>query len=359
MKNSSRGCHHLQQTGFPKPHPTERINVARKRQTEDRTETRRKHELLQRVSLFRKLKPDELDLIARYSGYEVYRDGDEVFAAGTNGESLFLVEQGGVRIIADKNGEAHDIARFIEGELFGELDLFEDAPRAVSAAAEADTVLLVFPKPGLSFASLLRRHPALFARILDKLLAQVAQRIRETNKLVSEKTPWIEDLRRQILFDKLTGLYNKNYLEEDFKTGLSRWGGASALLAIKPDNFKQVNDGYGHEAGDKALRRLAETITAAVGKAGIGVRYRGDELMAVLPGTDAAGARAAADKILAAIPAIDLAPIINTDAIRLTASIGVAVYPAHGGTSGEIVERAVARMFDARRDGGDRVYEVS
>jgi diguanylate cyclase (GGDEF)-like protein len=337
---------------------TERKTVSRKPQTDDHNDVKRKHELLQRVALFRKLKSDELDVIARYSEFEVYPDGDEIFAAGTNGESLFVVQQGRVRIIAGDNGETRDIAQFIEGELFGELDLFEDAPRTVSAAAETDTILLVFPRPGLSFASLLKRHPALFARILNKLLAQVSQRIRETNKLVSEKTPWIDDLRRQLLYDKLTGLYNKNYLEEDFAAQLPRWGRSSVLLAVKPDNFKDVNDGYGHEAGDKALRLLAETVTAGAGQNGIGVRFRGDELMAVLPDTDEDAAARAAEDLLKAVSAIDLAPVINNDSITLTASIGLAAYPAHGDSAAAIVEKAVARMFDARKDGGNRVYRA-
>jgi diguanylate cyclase (GGDEF)-like protein len=335
------------------------MSVAPRTPVENTDELKRKHVLLQHVALFRKLKSDELDVIARYSEFISYADGDEIFAAGTDGESLFVVERGSVRIIAGDNGGARDIAQFIEGELFGELDLFEDAPRTVSAAAESDTVLLAFPRPGLAFADLLKRHPALFARILNKLLAQVSQRIRETNKLVSEKTPWIDDLRRQLLFDKLTGLYNKNYLEEDFTAQLPRWGRSSVLLAVKPDNFKDVNDGYGHEAGDKALRRLAETVAAAAGKNGVGVRFRGDELMAVLPDTDVDAAERTARDLLKAISAIDLSPIINNDSITLTASIGLAAYPAHGDRAAIIVEKAVARMFDARRDGGNKVYQAS
>jgi diguanylate cyclase (GGDEF)-like protein len=328
--------------------------VPRKRNGEaDRTE---KRDLLKRVALFRKLKEDELDLVVQYSGFAAYRDGEQIFAPGTNGESLFVVRRGRVRILAEKEGESRDIAEFIEGELFGELDLFEDAPRANGAVAESETVLLAFPRPGLDFASLLKKHPALFARILTKLLAQISQRLRETNKLVSEKTPWIDDLRRQLLYDKLTGLYNKSYLEEDFRVELARSRQPTSLLAIKPDNFKVVNDGYGHEAGDKALRLLADTVKAGIGGEGVGVRYRGDELMAVLPRRGEPEARRVAEQLLIDIKAIDLEPVINAKGVVLTAAIGVASYPAHAAAADELVAKAVADMFEARRAGGDRVW---
>ena len=168
------------------------------------TERKQKKDLLKRVALFRRLKEDELDLVVQYSGFSAYRDGEEIFAAGTNGESLFVVQRGSVRILAAKDGETRDIAQFIEGELFGELDLFEDALRANGAAAEGETVLLAFPRPGLEFTSLLKKHPSLFARILTKLIQQISQRLRETNKLVSEKTPWVDDLRRHDIGDMST-----------------------------------------------------------------------------------------------------------------------------------------------------------
>jgi CRP-like cAMP-binding protein len=249
----------------------------------DSKDTEEKKELLKRVSLFQKLKDEELSLVALYSSFSEFKDGETVFAAGTDGESLFVVKKGLVRIVAENEGELRDIARFIEGELFGELDLFEDTPRSAAALAETDTTLLVFPQPGLVFSSLLAQHPALFARILNKLLAQISVRIRETNTLLSEKTPWIDDLRKQLLYDKLTGLYNKSYLEDELKTELARWGGVTSLLAVKPDNFKLINDGYGHEAGDKALRLLAEAVKSGVGRDDIVVRFRGDEFIAILP----------------------------------------------------------------------------
>jgi diguanylate cyclase (GGDEF)-like protein len=323
--------------------------VAKNNNGNGEAERKRKRNLLKQVALFRKLKEDELELVVQYSDFRAYRDAEEIFAPGTNAEALFVVEQGRVRILAEAEGEIRDVAQFIAGELFGELDLFEDAPRANGAAAESDTVLLAFPRPGLEFAALLKKHPALFARILTKLLSQISERLRETNRLVSEKTPWIEDLRHQLLYDKLTGLYNKSYLAEDFKTELSRWGRAASLLAIKPDNFKLVNDGYGHEAGDKALRRLADTV-----KAGIGIRYRGDELMAILPQNDEATARRVAERLLTDIKAIDLEPLIHTKEIILTASIGVACSTGQTAPE-ELVEKAVANMFEARRTGGDKI----
>ncbi|HEQ72490.1 MAG TPA: cyclic nucleotide-binding domain-containing protein, partial [Spirochaetia bacterium] len=107
-----------------------------------------KQTLLERVSLFRELRPEELELIAAYSDLVHFSDGETIFTHGTNGESLYIVSGGAVRIIADGTGTGQDIARFIGGELFGELDLFEESVRTVDAVAEGRTDLLIFPRPG-------------------------------------------------------------------------------------------------------------------------------------------------------------------------------------------------------------------
>ncbi|RPJ05211.1 MAG: GGDEF domain-containing protein, partial [Spirochaetaceae bacterium] len=269
-----------------------------------------KRSLLKKAGIFRELKDEELDIIAEYSEFRSFADDEVIFKSGTNGDMLYLIKRGMVRILAPHDGEMHDIAQFIEGELFGELDLFEEAPRSVDAVAETPTELLCFPRQGLKFEELLPRHPRIFAEILKILLGQIAVRIREANKLVSEKVPWIEDLRKQLFFDKLTGLYNKAFLEEDFKLQLAKTT-ACAVLAIKPDNFKTVNDESGHDAGDKTLRLLADMLKDYLDASGTGVRFRGDEYIAVFPECKAEGAHKHAQALLEKVKAIDMSSMVK------------------------------------------------
>ena len=194
----------------------------------------------------------------------------------------------------------------------------------------------------------------MFARVLRKLLGVIAGRIRAIDRLISEKSPWIEELKKQLLRDRLTGLHNRTFLEEDLPRII---GGVSqtSLLAMKPDNFKTINDTWGHEAGDRTLVLIAEALTARLREGDIGVRYRGDEYCAILPGRGAEEAAALAEEIRAAFGRIDLRAVTAGSPLALTASVGVAAHPATAADAKALVAGAFERMWEARNGGGNRV----
>jgi diguanylate cyclase len=310
--------------------------------------------LLGRASLFSRLSPDELDLVARFSGFRQFEPGQVIFEQGTHREELYLIRSGGVSIRRrEQDEQEQEIARFVGGEVFGEMDLLDPAPRTASAVAEVAASLLVFPDR-IEFSSLLDKHPEEFARILRTLLGEIARRIRAIDRLVSEKTPWIEELKRQLHRDRLTGLYNRAFLEEELPR-ICAAQPRTSLLVVKPDNFKAVNDTFGHEAGDKTLMLLSEMVKGHLGEGGIGARYRGDEYCVVLPGRGAREAAAVAETLRAAVAGIDLRQATGSDAIRLTGSVGLAVHPAPSADARELMAHAFARMLEAREAGGDRV----
>ena len=262
-----------------------------------------KASLLKQASLFASLDAEELRLIARYSGYRNFASGDEIFAQGSHREELYLIRSGTVAIRRAIEGEAaQEIARFVDGEVFGELDLLDTAPRTASAVAEGETTLLVFPDRH-EFADILEEHPGQFARILRQLLGVIAGRIRAIDKLISEKTPWIEDLKKQLHRDRLTGLFNRVFLEEELPRIVTTQP-CTSLLVVKPDNFKIINDTYGHEAGDKTLMLLAEVVKTHLSDGDMGARFRGDEYCLILPGRGTSEASSAAEALRAAVRAI-------------------------------------------------------
>ncbi|MGA2643048.1 MAG: GGDEF domain-containing protein [Spirochaetia bacterium] len=310
--------------------------------------------LLKRASLFSQLDPDELTLIARYSGYKKFKPDEVIFRQGTHREELYLVKEGSVSIRRRGEEEAEqEIARFVDGEVFGEMDLLDTVPRSASAVAEVTATLLVFPD-GIEFARLLDTHPDTFARILRKLLGEIARRIRAIDRLISEKTPWIEDLKRQLHRDRLTGLFNRAFLEEELPRIVAAQPRTS-LLVMKPDNFKSINDTFGHEAGDKTLMLLAEAVKSRLTEGDIGARYRGDEYCVVLPGRSGGEATAAAEALRAAMRALDVKQVTGSDAISLTGSVGVSTHPAPAADAKALVTRAFERMWEARNAGGDRI----
>lgn len=306
--------------------------------------------LLRKAALFSTLGESELRTISRYSAVLEVPAGDVIFPEGSGTAEMFVIREGSVAI---RSG-TRDVARFVAGEVFAETDLLDAEPTAVSAVAEEASVVLVFPARGLVFRDLLERHPVIFARVLQKLLGVVAGRIRATDRLISEKTPWIQDLKKQLLRDKLTGLNNRTWLDEEFPSVLKAHPG-TALLIVKPDNFKTINDTYGHDAGDKALVLLADAVKSRMRPGDIGIRYRGDEYGIARPGRGLAEAMETARELLAAVKGIDLAPLTGGTPLALTASVGICLHPQHAPTGRALVERGLARMMAARNAGGDRI----
>ncbi|MBN2443983.1 MAG: GGDEF domain-containing protein [Spirochaetales bacterium] len=312
--------------------------------------------LLRNVILFSKLSEEELKIIAGYCEYKQYKDEEVIFEEGTFGESLYIVKSGEVRIVKRlEDNKVRDIARFIPGELFGELDLFEDGQRTATAIAETDATLLAFPSGEQDFEEVLDDHPNIFAKLLNILLVTIAGRIRSTNNLLSEKTQWVADLRKQMIFDKLTGLYNITFIKEDFPLQLPGFGSNTTVLALKPDNFKYINDTYGHAVGDKVLQLMAETVKNGIRSSDIAIRYRGDEFVVLLPDTETDRGIKLAEVLNNSLNNIDIAQFIDGSDFNTTWSIGVATYPVHGDDHEEIIKVTFNTMLEKRETGGNGV----
>lgn len=316
-----------------------------------------KRAILRKAGIFSALTTRELAVVEEYSEFTTFPEGATIFRAGTVGDELFIVVAGSVviRRSVDESNDI-DVARYLPGDSFGELDLLYDAPRNASAVAEQETELLVFPKAGERFESVLNEHPAVFARILHKFLAIIADRIRSTNKLVSENAPWVQELRKQVMGDKLTGLLNATYLKEEFGKLLATEGPTS-LMMVKPDNFKHINDTFGHEAGDECLKIIASTVQKSIRDRDIGVRLRGNEIAVILTGVPRDESRRIAENMRAKMSCVDLSPAVGQPAgsIPLTVSVAVGTYPDDYGDAQALTDRVHDLLYEARDAGGNQV----
>jgi diguanylate cyclase (GGDEF)-like protein len=137
-----------------------------------------------------------------------------------------------------------------------------------------------------------------------------------------------------------------------------------AVLLIDIDHFKQVNDRHGHLVGDEALRAVATILRSAIRTKDVIGRFGGEEFVIALPDTGLDDATVTADRLRSAVAASPLAamcagvlddPDLDPDTFRLTVSIGVAVYPADGGTVDDLLLRADRAMYAAKDAGRDRV----
>ncbi len=151
--------------------------------------------------------------------------------------------------------------------------------------------------------------------------------------------------------DYLTGLFNRRRFEEEVEHALerSRRGKSSgAFLWVDLDSFKDVNDRFGHKAGDEVLVTVAGVLARSL-RAGSSVgRLEGDEFGVVLYDVDAEGATNAAERLLGKIA--DAEFTFDDKPVRVTASIGIALFPAHATTTDELLTRADAASYAAKNE---------
>ncbi len=153
--------------------------------------------------------------------------------------------------------------------------------------------------------------------------------------------------------DHLTGLANRRRFERQLEREVSRtqrYGRPFCLLLLDIDNFKQVNDSHGHEAGDEVIRRLALTLQAGTRGIDLAARVGGEEFAVILPETDFVGGLDVAERLRIAVREMNV-PLIG----QVTASFGVAEFPVSAATGRELVSVADAALYQAKRGGRDRV----
>jgi diguanylate cyclase (GGDEF)-like protein len=162
----------------------------------------------------------------------------------------------------------------------------------------------------------------------------------------------LKEASRSVELDALTGLPNRALLLDRLAqaiAGARRRRARSALLFVDLNNFKQINDTLGHAAGDQALRLAAARLASSVRATDTVSRHGGDEFVILLADVAAASdALAIAQKLSAALGAPSR---VGDQMIRLTASIGISLYPDDGEDAATLIERADVAMYRAKRQG--------
>jgi diguanylate cyclase (GGDEF)-like protein len=166
-----------------------------------------------------------------------------------------------------------------------------------------------------------------------------------------------DELRDQAIYDPLTGMCNRRYLDESLSRELHRGRrGKSPLcvVMIDLDKFKPFNDTFGHNAGDSLLRQMGHMIRDKLRKSDISCRYGGDEFVLVLPDSSLADTEQRVEQILALAEKL---PIQNGAPRRgmITVSAGIASAPEHGSTAAELLQAADNAMYAAKHAGGNGV----
>lgn len=165
-----------------------------------------------------------------------------------------------------------------------------------------------------------------------------------------------EQLMKFSQTDMLTGLNNRREMERRLRCTVEdarRHGDAFSLLMIDVDHFKQVNDTFGHAAGDEVLRFMGRMLCGQLRTPDIAARFGGEEFLVCLPRTGAAGARVTAERLRAAVEQsrIEAAP----HSLSITISIGAAEWAPGLENFPKLLEQADGALYRAKRGGRNRV----
>jgi diguanylate cyclase (GGDEF)-like protein/PAS domain S-box-containing protein len=166
-----------------------------------------------------------------------------------------------------------------------------------------------------------------------------------------------ETLRNQSICDPLTGLFNRRYMEESLEREFSRANRKKSRVAIimmDIDHFKRFNDTYGHQAGDALLRALGDLMKKGTRGQDIACRYGGEEFAIVLCDTSLEGALQRSEILRQQVRQMCVEHA-NQLLGTISISMGVALYPDHGATIGDVLKAADQALYSAKREGRDRV----
>jgi len=317
---------------------------------------------------------------ARLQG-AIRRVGDS-FAKGLDRDALLdIVVQTAVDGIGGECGraivrEAGPAAVPVEVARVGALDARRSAIEAAEAQAlETGTTAEVTDASGTALAQPLRASDG--DHVLGVISVARAERPftepdRELfNYLANQAAVSVENVdlhetvQRQAVTDELTGLFNHRRFQEVMALEVERtrrFGSEMGLIMLDIDDFKAVNDTYGHMQGDMVLREVAKVLRDSAREVDEPARYGGEEMAVALPQTDLEGAYQFAERVRQRIEALDLPILDGSGRLHVTASFGAAAIGEHGlgpDTDKEaLVAAADAAMYQAKRTGKNRTVRA-
>lgn len=222
-----------------------------------------------------------------------------------------------------------------------------------------------FITTGIDITDLVKERDSLYTDkitlelIVTERTNQLQKTVSDLQKALDESDKLREELRREAIRDHLTGLFNRKFMEEFIEREIKRATRSNenfGVIIFDIDYFKNINDTYGHQVGDVALKKIGKTLLNTIRRCDIACRYGGDEFLLVLPETSLKDTILTAEKIRLAVKELSWA--INEIQLSISISLGVAEFPRHGSLMTELIQQADTALYKAKTTGRNRAASI-
>jgi diguanylate cyclase (GGDEF)-like protein len=197
-----------------------------------------------------------------------------------------------------------------------------------------------------------------------KLITAICDYFSEVSKTLSNpamiELQVLEETRKISRSDGLTGLFNRRFFDEALQGEINRtirYDGNFSLIFFDLDNFKNLNDTQGHQAGDLTLKRVAEIMVSEKRTEDMACRYGGEELVLILPETNKINALVIAERIRQQLEELEME--FAGQSFKITLSGGIASYPADAQDAKSLIHAADIALYQAKENGKNKIFLYS
>jgi diguanylate cyclase (GGDEF)-like protein len=254
------------------------------------------------------------------------------------------------------DGSERHIAHFGAGDFFGEMSIFENAPRSATCSCSDTCTLLGLHER--DFYRMIESRPDIAVKIMYRMLNITTQRLRDTGEFLSDMVQWGEAARRRSITDQLTGAYNRRFLDDAMpaQLDLARNGGTPlSLVMVDLDFFRDINAEHGQEGGDRCIVEVVRVFKEIFRESDMLARFGGDEFTVLMPGTASGAAFDIAERARSTVESLGIMKGCGGRGAGLTLSVGIAAFPEHADDVGGLKKMADDALYRAKDGGRNRV----